>query len=59
MKKKKEPTDDEINEAALKHEQYHLNGMISATNFNVKFAAMCCANSFVDGINWYKKQIKK
>lgn len=50
-----------IKARVAEHEAYHIIGMNEDFNevLPIKFAAMCCANSFDDAIRWIKKYKKK
>jgi len=52
------PTDVEINDKSSKKEKYHFENMSVMSDFSVKFAAMCCGNSFSDCANWFKKLLQ-
>jgi len=55
------PTEEVIKAKVAEHEAYHLIGMQEDYKevLPIQFAAMCCANSFDDAINWLKKYKKQ
>ena len=55
------PSDKVIKDRVAEHENYHLDGMREDYNevLPIKFAAMCCANSFNDCIRWLKDYKKR
>lgn len=55
------PSKDEISAASSNKEEYHL-GMMQKSygkKVPVKFAAMCCGNSFDEGAKWMAKRINE
>lgn len=55
------PSEEEINAASNLKEQYHLKGLFDyyGTNTPTSFAAMCCGNSFDEGVKFILKKIKR
>jgi len=54
------PSEQEVHNAAEEKEKYHLGNMQKQYGHThlVEFAAMCCGNSFADGIQWLRDRLQ-